>query len=84
MDKQVMARISDYFYAWKLKVLLKPPDTSCLDQSIGTVDCSLDYNIWRQTLESKDNEVAKTGLVNTVTVRKVGTLGQPEERKQPT
>ena len=68
MDKQVMARISDYFYGWKLKVLLKPD----LDQSTSGVDCSLDYSIWRKTLESKNSEVSKNGLVNSVTVPKVG------------
>ena len=50
MDKNVMARISDYFSCWKLKVLLEKgaSQVSRLDETVGQADCSLDYSIWRK------------------------------------
>lgn len=68
MDKNVMAQLSDYFSCWKLKVLLEKGQSyiSHLDQSLGPVDCSLDYSVFRRHLEE-----SKSGFKNTVTVRKL-------------
>ena len=44
IDKNLMARISDYFSCWKLKVLLEEgaSQVSWLDETFGQADCSLD------------------------------------------
>ena len=49
MDRHIMARISDYFSCWKLKVLLEKGASSVsrLDETMGNGECSLDYSMWR-------------------------------------
>jgi len=52
MDQLVLARMSDYFSCWKLKVLLSKGQHSLLnlDQSMGQAECSLDYSVFRKYL----------------------------------
>ena len=68
MDRNITARISDYFTCWKLKVLLQKGQSQIdnFDLSIGG-ECSLDYSIWRRHLEG----AAKDGPKGTVRVSKV-------------